>query len=248
MQNWLARLRYALRRHGPVGFIQLAGYNFVYCILRHNRKAGGPAPANLFDEKYGTDTSGVREIGSLDVVNAPAARYAVRYDPSSPDLVRAQLAKLPIDYRHYIFIDFGSGKGRVLLVAAEFAFKEVIGIEFSRELHNVAVRNIGCFPARERQAGKICSIHRDVGSYELPRSDLVCYFYNPFGPPVIQEVAARLAALHALHGYQVIVIYVDPRHLDAFEKTGAFVVIDSASDALILTTDPGAANSSTSSH
>lgn len=237
MDRWLARLRYALRRHGPVGFIWLAGYNLVYYTLRRDRNSNEAAQADVFDRDHGTDTSGVREIGTLDVVNASAARYAVRYDPSSPELVRAELAKLEIDCGRFIFIDFGSGKGRVLLVAAGFPFKEVIGVEFSRELHEIAVKNIARFPQGEIRAGKVRSIHGDARTYEPPQSDLVCYFYNPFGPPVIETVAARLAMLHARSGSRIVIIYVDPQHSDIFEKTAKFAVLTKAPHVLVLTTD-----------
>src|SRR5215472_8082554 len=110
MGKWFARLRYAWRRHGPVGFIWLVGYNFTYYILGRHHDPDRTAQFGAFDQRYGTDTDGVREIGTLDVVNTSAARYAVRYDPSSPELVRAQLAGLRIDYTRFVFVDFGSGK------------------------------------------------------------------------------------------------------------------------------------------
>lgn len=237
MNKWLARLRYALRRHGPVGFIWLAGYNFVYYISRRDRNADRMAQADAFDRNYGTETGGMREIGTLDVVSSAAARHAVRYDPSNPEMVRALISRLQIDYSRFIFIDFGSGKGRVLLVAAGFPFKEVIGVEFSRELHEVALKNIAHFPRNETHAGTVRSIHDDASAYEPPQSDLVCYFYNPFGAPVMERVVTRLAALHERHGYRVIIIYVDPRHPDIFEKTTKFAVLTKAPDAVILATD-----------
>jgi hypothetical protein len=103
-----------------------------------------------------------------DVVSASAARYAVRYDPSSPQLVRARLVKLQIDYRRFTFIGFGSGKGRVLMVAADFPFEELIGIDFSRELHEVAVKSIARFPRCETRASAVRSICGDAGAYEPP--------------------------------------------------------------------------------
>jgi len=238
MNRWLARLGYALRRHGPVGFIWLAGYNIVYPILRRNRGQNGQAQADSFDEIYGTDTAGTREIGSLDVVNSPAAQYAGRYDPSNADWVRSQLHQLQIDYARFTFIDFGSGKGRVLLVAAGFPFKEVVGIELSRELHEVALRNIARLPPGFAGAGAIRSICGDAGSFEPPKSNLVCFFYNPFGAQIMKAVAARLAAHHDRSGYRVIVIYVDPRHAEIFEKTGKFVALFNNPLALVLTTCP----------
>jgi hypothetical protein len=245
MDKWLVRLGYALRRHGPAGFIGLAGYNIVYYFLRRRRSTNGLAQAVSFDEKYGTDTDGIREIGSLDAVDLPAARYAVRYDPSSPERVEAQIENLQIEYVHFTFIDFGSGKGRVLLIAAGFPFKEVVGIEFSRELHAVALQNIARLPPDVTRAGTVHSIHGDAASFEPPRSDLVCYFYNPFGAPIMEAVVGRLVGHHERYGYRVIVIYVDPRHPEIFEKTGKFVILDKAPNALILTTHAEVAAGST---
>jgi SAM-dependent methyltransferase len=242
MDKLLARLRYALRRHGPAGFIWLAGYNLVYYLFLRDRKASPSRRADLFDEKYGTDTGGVREIGSLDVVNAHAARYAARYDPSNPELVRNQLSRLQLDYGRFTFIDFGSGKGRVLLTAARFPFTEVIGVEFSRELHEIALRNIVRFPPNETRAGSIRSVHGDAGTFKLPQSDLLCYFYNPFGPPVLEAVAARLVAHTERYGYRVIVIYVNPRHRGIFDKTGKFLVMHDAADVVVLTSHQYAAS------
>jgi hypothetical protein len=237
MCKWLSRLRYALRRHGPVGFIRLLGYNIVYYFLRRRRHPDQVREDDSFDRRYGTDTGGIREVGTLDVVSSTIARCATRYEPTSPDLVRAQLAALKIDYTRFIFIDFGSGKGRVLLVAAGFPFKEVIGVEFSRELHDVALRNIACFPPGETRAGGVRSVYDDAGAFEPPRSNLVCFFYHPFGPPVMEAVATRLAELHTRHDYRVIIIYVEPRHREVFEKTAEFVVLNKAPGVLVLTTD-----------
>jgi hypothetical protein len=189
-----------------------------------------------FDQKYGTETGGYRDIRSLDVITLPAARYAGRYEPSSAGLVCSELKKLQTDLARFTFIDFGSGKGRALLIAAGFPFKEVVGVEFSRELHEIAERNIARIPPEYSRAGALRSIHGNAATFELPKSDLVCYFYNPFGPPVITAVADRLAAHHHDYGYRIIIIYVDPRHREAFERTRKFVVFDETSGTLILTT------------
>ncbi len=236
MPRWFTRLGYAWRRHGLIGFTWLIGHNIKYDVRRWYQSAKISPQTDLFDEKYGTETRGLRDIGSLDVIALPTARYAERYEPSSAELVRSQLEKLEIDYQRFSFIDFGSGKGRALLVAAGFPFKEVVGIEFSRELHEIALQNIARIPPALTRADTIRSIHSDVTAFEPPKSDLVCYFYNPFGPPVMAAVAARLAAHHANYGYRIIIIYVDPRHRQTFEQTQKFAVLDDSPAFLILTT------------
>jgi SAM-dependent methyltransferase len=236
MGRCFARLGYALRRHGPIGFFWLAGYNILYHVLRRNRREYGLEGADAFDDQYGTETRGIRDIASLDIVSSTAARYAVRYDPSSAEWVRVQLEELPINHSDFAFVDFGSGKGRVLLVAAAFPFKEVIGIEFSRELHEIAVENIARFPTSAVRARAMRSICGDAASVEISQSDLVCYFYNPFGAPVMEAVAARLIAHHQRFGHRIIVIYLHPRHRECFDNTGNFVVLNETSEALILST------------
>jgi hypothetical protein len=51
------------------------------------------------------------------------------------------------------------------------------------------------------------------------------------------QVARRLAAHHKDLGYRVVVIYVNPEYLDAFERTGAFTTMAKTEIAAILTTD-----------
>src|SRR5689334_20151383 len=124
-------------------------------------------------------------IRTLDVLRSPAAPFAVRYGPSNPRLVRGVLDGLQVDYAQFPFIDYGSGKGRVLIVAAGFPFKEVIGVEFSRELHETALKNIARIRRDMIRCGEVTSLHCDAASFQPPGSNLVCYFYNPFGPPVM---------------------------------------------------------------
>jgi hypothetical protein len=224
---------YAWRRHGPAGLLKLAIHNIAYCARSRARAAVSPS-LDEFDRKYGTQTDGIREIRTLEAASLPNARYAVRYGPSGEKGFRRSLLKLNIDPTRFTFIDFGSGKGRVLLIAAGFPFKAVLGIEFSQELHEIAVQNIARFPQNLITAGTLTSIREDASSFPLPPSDLVCYFHNPFGPPVLSEVVARLEA-HCEIGYRVLVVYLDPQHRDIFEQTGKFAVLDETPSTLILT-------------
>src|SRR4051812_20127706 len=65
------------------------------------------------------------------------------YIAARPAPVRAAMRELPIrDYHDYTFIDFGSGQGRILFLAAEYPFKKIQGLEIALELHRDAERNI----------------------------------------------------------------------------------------------------------
>src|SRR5271167_2282557 len=69
------------------------------------------------------------------------------YQPTEPALFREMLATLmssaKIEFGEFTFIDIGSGKGRALLMAADYPFRRILGIELLPELHRVAKENIG---------------------------------------------------------------------------------------------------------
>lgn len=224
MLRAVARIRNAWNRHGPAGFVRLIAYNAVYYAGGRARRVAKARRNDRFDDKYGTETAGIREIGSLRDQSA-ATRFAVQYQPSSEGAVRGSIRHLNIPFSDFIFIDFGSGKGRVLLVAAEFSFRQVIGIEFSDELHKIASANIAKLPADLNTDDRVRSIHGEAGEVALPRADLVCYLYNPFGAPVLERVVGQIIEHHRRHRCRIFVIYVDPRHRSVFERTSAFTVV-----------------------
>jgi SAM-dependent methyltransferase len=178
-----------------------------------------------FDERFQLDTERIEEIGSLDI-DSPNAKYAVRYQPSPPNVLGNLLPRLGICYRDFAFIDFGSGKGRVLLIASEFGFSKVIGIEFSPELVKAAHENITAFERLGSKKSDIEVILGDVCEYEIPAMRLVCYFYNPFQRPVMAHVVNKLTASIQAHRRDVYVIYVHPEHRNLFDKSEWECLVD----------------------
>jgi SAM-dependent methyltransferase len=235
----MKRTANAWHRHGLSGFTYLVFKN-IYFIFRDIacqpsrllRGMRGESERHSFDVAYGTDTSAIREVGSLDIAS-PNARHAVRYQPSPDILVREAISRLDIDRTAFTFIDFGSGKGRVLIIAAEYPFKRIIGVEFSSELNEIAKSNIARLPPDLNRAGRISTVCCDAAEFELPPGSLVCYFYNPFGTAVLEPIANRLAA-RALAGHRTIIVYVDPRNREVFDRTGKFKVLHADPSLLIL--------------
>ena len=230
MNRTVRRIRSAWRRHSLPSLVRLVFKNIAYQLSRKRRNAQDES----FDVAYGTDTSAIREVGSLDFA-FPNAFHAFRYQPSSDALVRNAIARLEIEAAKFSFIDFGSGKGRVLMVAAEYPFKQVIGVELSSELTEIAKQNIARLPSHRKRAGDIATICCDAAEFDPPAGDLVCYFYNPFDAAVVRPIADKLAA-RAAAGYHTIIIYFDPRYRDLFEQTGAFKIVYDESPLLVLST------------
>jgi tRNA G46 methylase TrmB len=98
--------------------------------------------AHWFDWRYHVKTCGEDDLRRVTVVGENAS-HAIPYIPTTPRTGRHILRNLPVtDVSNYTFIDIGSGKGRMLLLAAELPFRRVIGIEFASDLHAVAQQNV----------------------------------------------------------------------------------------------------------
>jgi len=161
--------------------------------------------AHTFDRRHGTDTSTFAELNTLGIASANKL-HGQRYQPSPVASLRRLLRRLGIDYSAFSFIDFGSGKGRTLLVAGELPFRQVIGVEFGAELHVQAERNIALYGRLRAQS--VTSMHLDATSFVLPPTDLVLYFFNPFSQAVFDQVAANLNASLRAQPRHVILIYL----------------------------------------
>ncbi len=176
--------------------------------------------SDRIDWKYDADTGGTIQMDELEI-DSPNAAHANCYRGTLGWVIRLFLKELPVAHRDFAFVDFGSGKGRALLVASEFDFPDIIGVEFCPQLHEIALRNIERLPEDRRRNGRVQSLLQDVTAYDLPPRNLVCYLYNPFRPPLLDQAIARIAA-HGRAGFQVYAVYINPKHRDAFERGGVF--------------------------
>ena len=170
------------------------------------------------DWKYDADTGGTIQMDELDI-DSPNVAHANCYRGTLGWVIRLFLNELPIDPKDFAFVDFGSGKGRALLVASEFDFPNIVGIEFCPELHEIALKNVANLADDKRR--RVRTLLQDVMTYDLPPQGVVCYLYNPFRPPLLDEAISRIAA-HGRAGHEVYAIYINPKHRDSFERDGLF--------------------------
>jgi precorrin-6B methylase 2 len=86
-----------------------------------------------------------------------------------------------------VFLDYGSGMGRVVVLAATYPFRKVIGIEVSSELNAIAKDNVR--RAYKRLKCKdIDLITGDAASYVVPPEVNYVYLYNPFRGETLSRV------------------------------------------------------------
>ena len=142
-----------------------------------------------FDREFNVDTAGIISLADLDV-DSPTWIHGENYGPTSPATFAAIMAASSIDVSDFTFVDFGSGKGAVLLYALAFPFKEIIGMEFSSSLHQCAESNIARHPLANRRA--VRSIHGDATQFEIPDGPLFTFFNNPFSGVIRDAVLGNI--------------------------------------------------------
>lgn len=162
------------------------------------------------DRRFGTDTSGQVELDSLSI-DSPNTVHGVYYEPTPTMLLRRMLGNVRVDRSRFHLVDLGSGKGRVLLVGATSGFREVTGVEFARELHDVAVKNASRLRALEPKAAAIHCICGDAADFEFPAGDLLLFAYNPFEEPIMKAVMQRLERSLDHEPRRVAMIYYNDR-------------------------------------
>ena len=163
-----------------------------------------------FDAANNVRTAGVVDFADLDMagVNIDDSND---YEAIDPKLFRKVVGALDIHYEEFAFVDFGSGMGRAVLLASEFPFREVAGVEFSPELHAVAEENIRRYRRRARGCGEVKSVCADALEYKIPEGPAVLFFYNPFKEKLLADVLENIRTSLEREPREVRVIYVHPK-------------------------------------
>lgn len=169
------------------------------------------------DKKYGCETGGRIPLDRLDI-DSPNVAEGVQYEPVSEFYLRRMLGAVRIPPDTYTFVDLGSGKGRALLIAAEYPFKRLIGIDFSPELHEIARENVARFRARTGSAQTFELHVGDAVGFEFPLEPIALHLFNPFGESVLRQVVQRLGASLREHPRDVLVFYKNPQHRRVFDE------------------------------
>jgi SAM-dependent methyltransferase len=169
-----------------------------------------------FDEKFGVSTGGITQLKRLHL--AGSREDAAPHIAADPDEFSAALGALGADFSQYTFVDLGAGKGRALLLAAAYGFKEIVGVEFARELVEVAQRNIRA--ARAPDSPPISILEQDATTYELPDGPIVLFMYNPFAGKTMETVARRTRESLERNPRPLHVLYLNPFHLEGWVDAG----------------------------
>lgn len=175
-----------------------------------------------FDWRYGLDTVQRVRLETLAISSDNKSR-GLHYQPTGIPAFRALLRGVPFSYNTG-FLDYGCGKGRVLLLAAEAGFQRVVGVEFSPQLCHIASENVARYRTFRPNLSRIEIIEADASRYDPPADTGLFYFAHPFDEIMMRETVSRI--LESLRKYprEARLVYYLPRHRWAVEAHPEFVL------------------------
>lgn len=174
----------------------------------------------MFDMRYNVDTCTPHDLNALRGIRGDTA-HAQRYEATQVVALRALLRRLNIAPGR-VLVDFGSGKGRVLLVASEFGFRSLRGVEFSAQLCDIARRNIDTFLSMTRVASQFEVIHEDAAAYAVRDDEDVFFLFNPFDAHILAKVIEHVSQSLAARPRPLLLIYRRPVHAHLLTDSSPF--------------------------
>lgn len=175
-----------------------------------------------FDARFGTDTSSpVFEHHQKTSVHF--------YVPTTASVIYEIIGSLPLTPNKFTFIDMGSGKGRALLVASEFPFTKIVGVELSSYLHHVAEENIKRYKPSSQQCAAFELHCMDALGYAYGEEPFVLFLFDPFGREILEKIIANLEATLRARPREAYVVYVYPQYDDLFQNSSVLRRVREAS-------------------
>jgi SAM-dependent methyltransferase len=183
----------------------------------------GRRAGQRFDAAHHVTTEALIFLGELDPENVgPGIEFATHYEATPVADAERLLDASPLAPERCTFVDVGSGMGRVVLLASQRPFRQIVGVEISPALHEIARENRARFPAAAVRCRDVRLVRADAASFTFPRGDLVVYLYNPFRAEVVEPM---LDALFAFPQREVVLLYHTPLERASIERRDAFDII-----------------------
>jgi SAM-dependent methyltransferase len=157
-----------------------------------------------FDRRNSTDTASPLTKQELAISD----RAARSYRTASERFIGYLISHLGINYQEYDFVDVGCGKGRVLLVASNFPFRSICGIELSPPAIEVAQKNVRIYRRGEQKCINIYILNADARHFEPPLTNTVYYFFEPFDLSTLDAVLTRISSKLRGQGKRIYVVCI----------------------------------------
>lgn len=169
------------------------------------------------DVEYGIATSGFVRVEEISA--DPRLKALINpYGGSQPSVVRRVLRALG-EVGDYTFADLGCGKGRAVIVAGEFPFRAIMGIELSPDLVSIARANAETVAREFPQRTKIDIFQGNVVDFRFPDGNLVVFLYHSFGRELLSALIEKLEERLSSGLTHLFFVYYNPVHGDLLDAS-----------------------------
>jgi 16S rRNA G966 N2-methylase RsmD len=159
------------------------------------------AKEHYYDKRLGIDTSGYYML--RDSLSLYKDGYV--YQPTPYWLLEKVFDYLKLKPDD-VFVDFGSGKGRVISFVAQQRIKRVIGIELHKELTDIAKINLDNLKSRNTP---VEIINTDAATFDAKEGTMF-FMFNPFGEKTVARVIENIKDTLAANPRKIRIVYGRP--------------------------------------
>ena len=185
-----------------------------------------------FDREHRVTTQALLFLGELGAARRPEAyAHATHYEPVPIADFRALVRRIPkAVIAESTFVDVGAGMGRAVLIAMEYPFRQIVGIELSPQLFEVARENLANASSLDVRCRDVRLVCADARRRRFPAGNLVVFLYNPFDGEAFDAVLDRIDERR--NSAETWLLYHTPVHGDRALARG-YETLKTESDAAV---------------
>jgi SAM-dependent methyltransferase len=140
-----------------------------------------------FEWRLGIHSEAVIDLKELGIRNELFRPYV----PTDYRSFQTILDALEVRSNEDVFLDFGSGMGRAVIMAAKYPFRKIYGVEIAPQLNEIARQNMRSALPRLK-CRDIELITANAREFVIPDQATVIYFFNPFSGEVLADVLKNI--------------------------------------------------------
>ncbi len=127
-------------------------------------------------------------------------------------------------YEDYSFIDIGSGLGKACLLASNFNFKAIYGVELSPSLFSRSCKNLHRFKSISSKGDNIFLSNLNALDFEFPEGNPFIHIYRPFNEQVMREFKQKLIASENMKSHNITMVSIFPYDREFMETFDGFTM------------------------
>lgn len=183
-------------------------------------------PIHPFDKLYGTETSGLLPGTRIAAGTGFAPEDLTAYYGVAPSILRGVVDLWlreckPLEaIEKTVFLDVGAGKGRAMLLASQYPFLRVEGMELNTDLASAIDKNMQIWNANNTTEALAPMVLQqgDATRLPLPREPTLAYLFHPFEAKLLRRFLRHVQQSVTEHPRPFDLVYVNAEHDSLLDK------------------------------